>query len=212
MRYCEDSSLFHYKWEQVAQALWLRYPNPSSGHVLSEDTIARRVENGKLHSTRVIVKTNRMPKWAERIVTARKVAVVERSTIDPASCTIETVTTNVGLTKFMTCVEHVTYRPCDKEPGATVTHRKVWINSKIFGLGYAIQKFGVERYKKNINLTDQGLTYVLAKLFPNPANHDLTSSVAQDTKTRLMETAHRAKLLLDKEKTRMATACGEPNA
>ncbi|KAF2362255.1 PRELI/MSF1 domain, partial [Trinorchestia longiramus] len=99
MRYSENRSLFNYKWEQVAQALWQKYPNPSSGHVLSEDTIARKVIDGKLHSTRVIVKTNRIPKWAECLVKARKVAVVEWSTVDPSTRVIETETTNVGLTK-----------------------------------------------------------------------------------------------------------------
>lgn len=39
-----------------------------------------------------------MPKWGERIVKARKVAVVECSTVDPVKRVIETETTNVGLT------------------------------------------------------------------------------------------------------------------
>ena len=30
-------------WEQVAQAMWRRYPNPFSKHVLSEDTLSRFV-------------------------------------------------------------------------------------------------------------------------------------------------------------------------
>ncbi|KAF2367488.1 PRELI/MSF1 domain, partial [Trinorchestia longiramus] len=115
---------------------------------------------------------------------------------------------------FMSCVERVTYKPTEDESGATVADRRVWINSKIFGFGYAVQKFGIERYRKNISLTDQGFLFVLAKLFPNPLTHESSSAstaVTQDTKARLYETAQRAKLLLDKEKNRMAAACGEPN-
>ena len=31
-------------WDQVAQALWKRYPNPYSKHVLSEDLVSRYVQ------------------------------------------------------------------------------------------------------------------------------------------------------------------------
>lgn len=30
-------------WHQVAEALWRRYPNPYSKHVLTEDTVSRLV-------------------------------------------------------------------------------------------------------------------------------------------------------------------------
>lgn len=39
----------------------------------------------------------------------------------------------------MTVVEKVTYKPCSDNPQWTVAERKAWIDSKIFGLGYAIQ-------------------------------------------------------------------------
>ena len=39
--------VFRTAWEQVAQALWRRYPNPYSKHVLSEDLVSRYCRQGR---------------------------------------------------------------------------------------------------------------------------------------------------------------------
>lgn len=39
----------------------------------------------------------------------------------------------------MTCIEKVVYKPSPENSQWTVAERKAWIDSKIFGLGYAIQ-------------------------------------------------------------------------
>ncbi|KAG0728807.1 Protein preli-like [Chionoecetes opilio] len=169
MKYYEHSSVLKFPWEQVAQGIWQRYPNPESSHVLSEDTVVREVVGGVLHSKRLLTKTNRMPKWGERIINARHVNVIEESVVDPGKREMCTYTRNVGLTKVMTCVERVLYRPCPDNPQWTVAERKAWIASRIFGFGYAIQTFGVERYKKNIQKTTMGFSYTLSRLFPDTA-------------------------------------------
>ncbi len=68
MKYYQSNSTVKNPWEEVMVAFWLRYPNPHSKHVLSEDTIYRRVSEAQISSIRVISKTNRMPKWGERLV------------------------------------------------------------------------------------------------------------------------------------------------
>jgi hypothetical protein len=59
---------FKYSWDKMAQALWKRYPNPHSRHVLTEDTYWRTSNNdNQLVTRRIITKTNPIPKWAEKV-------------------------------------------------------------------------------------------------------------------------------------------------
>ncbi|XP_050689963.1 PRELI domain-containing protein 1, mitochondrial-like [Eriocheir sinensis] len=215
MRYTENTSIFKYPWEQVAQGIWQRYPNPESSHVLSEDTVVRKVVDGQLHSKRLLTKTNRMPKWGERIISARNVNVIEESVVDPHKREMCTYTRNVGLTKVMTCIEKVTYRPCPDNPQWTIADRKAWIDSKIFGLSYAIQTFGAERYKKNIQKTNVGFMYALNRLFPtagaspdtSQSHHPSLEERKQRLKEAARETAKRAKELAQEKAGPIYAAC-----
>ena len=66
--------------------------------------MVREVVGGRLHSKRLLTKTNRMPKWGERIINARHVNVIEESIVDPKKKELCTYTRNVGLTKVGMCV------------------------------------------------------------------------------------------------------------
>ena len=77
-----------FKWDEVASAIFMRYPNPFATHVLSEDTLHRELVNGDiLYSRRFLTKTNRLPKWGERFFANLKkfVPLVEESHIDRGS-------------------------------------------------------------------------------------------------------------------------------
>lgn len=72
-----------------------------SAHVLTEDTISREIRNGKLHSKRLLSKTNSLPKWGERFYSAKAVKIVEESVVDPTEKTLTTYTRNIAFTKVM---------------------------------------------------------------------------------------------------------------
>lgn len=72
-----------------------------SSHVLTEDTISREIRNGKLHSKRLLSKTNSLPKWGERFYNAKSVKIVEESVVDPKEKTLTTYTRNIAFTKVM---------------------------------------------------------------------------------------------------------------
>lgn len=166
VRYFEQSSVFHYTWEQVAQGFWRRYPNPHSNHVLSEDTVFREVRDQKLYTKRLLTKTNRVPKWGERFISGRTVKVVEESVVDPKQKLLVTYTRNIGYVRVMSVIEKVTYRVSKENPNWTVAERSAWIDSQVFGFGRAIQAFGVERFRKNCQKMVSGFNYVLSSLFP----------------------------------------------
>lgn len=216
MKFHESSSVFKYPWEQVAQGIWQRYPNPESSHVLSEDTVVRKVVGNCLHSKRLLTKTNRMPKWGERFINARNVSVIEESIVNPEKKEFSTYTRNVGLTKFMTVIEKVTYRPSSENSQWTVAERQAWVDSRLFGFGYAIQKFGLERYKKNVQKAISGFTYSLSQQFPAVENVELDSTqnhhmTLEERKQRLKdaarETAKRAKELAQEKAGPIYAAC-----
>ncbi|XP_037926676.1 protein preli-like [Hermetia illucens] len=87
--YYENIQVFDFSWKQ---AFWNRYPNPSSAHVLTEDTIEREVRDGKLYTRRLLSKTNHVPKWGERFYNAKSVKILEDSVLDPKKRTLTTYT------------------------------------------------------------------------------------------------------------------------
>ena len=75
----------------------------NSKHVLTEDLISRTVAGKKLFSTRLLTKTNRMPKWGYAIFgnNQQHVCIVEESILDPEKKSMTTYTRNIGYQKFM---------------------------------------------------------------------------------------------------------------
>ncbi|XP_076302868.1 protein preli-like [Lasioglossum baleicum] len=171
VKYYENSIIFQFNWNQVANGFWQRYPNPNSTHVLTEDTVSRKVKNGILYTTRLLTKTNRVPKWGERFINKNTVKIIEESAVDPKTKTLTTYTRNLGYTKVMSITEKVVYKVYEENPNWTVAKRSAWIDSQVFGFSRAIQAFGLDRFKKNCTLTYNGFNYVLAHMFPHTARY-----------------------------------------
>ena len=101
--YSVDATI-SYPWEQAVAAFWLRYPNPHSKHVLTEDVLERRVDSdGRLHTRRLFRKTNSMPSWIAKIVprSPKDIYVVEDSICDANNKTLHVRTVNVGYSNVM---------------------------------------------------------------------------------------------------------------
>jgi hypothetical protein len=102
-KHFESQTVFNFNLEQLLQGFWRRYPNPYSLHVLTEDTVEREIRpDGSLFSKRLLTKTNKLPKWAERVFShVKQVCIIEESVVDMKSRTLTTYTRNVGLNKIM---------------------------------------------------------------------------------------------------------------
>lgn len=166
-KYYHTEHTHPFSWDQVARAIFQRYPNPFASHVLSEDTVYREVINGTtLYSRRFLVKTNKIPKWGEKLLAgfARKVPLIEESYVDSRNKTITTYTRNVGMSNFMTVAERVVYKICPHNPGQTIAVKEAWVESKFYGLRTAIKNFGIERFKANTVRATAGFNHVLERL------------------------------------------------
>jgi len=172
--HCQTSHEHPYPWGHVALGLFQRYPNPYSTHVLSEDTIHREVRsNGRvLYSKKFLTKTNKLPKWGEKFFTSFKkfVPLVEESFVDRERQVIVTYTRNVGLSRFMSAVERVEYRPHPDRPGeATVAVKEAWFDSRLYGLRSAVKSFAADRFRNNCERASQGFNHVLERLYTQQA-------------------------------------------
>jgi len=171
-KYYNTEHVHPYSWDQVAQAIFQRYPNPFATHVLSEDTLHREVICGTtLYSRRFLTKNNKIPAWGQRIMKGfTTVPLMEESYIDTKEKTITLYTRSVGLSTFMTAIEKVVYRSCPDNPGHTLAVKQAWVESNFYGLRSAVKNLGIERFKKNCVKATEGFNFVLER-FQNQQNN-----------------------------------------
>ncbi|KAM9770046.1 PRELI domain containing 1b isoform 1-T1 [Menidia menidia] len=168
VKYICNSTEIKSAWDHVVSAFWQRYPNPFSTHVLTEDVVYREVTaDHRLFSRRLLTKTNRLPRWAERFFPggmARCVYIIEDSILDPVSRSLTTYTWNLNHTTLMSVEERCVFRDSAEQPAATQLRREAWISSSIYGFSRPIQEFGLARFKSNQVKAMKGLEYALSNL------------------------------------------------
>ncbi|XP_058497164.1 PRELI domain-containing protein 1, mitochondrial-like isoform X1 [Solea solea] len=168
VKYFSNKTDIRSTWDLVASAFWQRYPNPFSTHVLTEDVVYREVTgDNQLFSRRLLTKTNRLPRWAERFFPSgmsRSVYVIEDSIVDPVNRNLITYTWNLNHTTIMSVEERCIFQDSAEEPATTLLKREAWISSSIFGFSRPIQEFGLARFKSNQVKAMKGLEYALSNL------------------------------------------------
>ncbi|KAL7878178.1 hypothetical protein SRHO_G00048210 [Serrasalmus rhombeus] len=183
MKYFFSETDIKSSWDHVFSAFWQRYPNPFSTHVLTEDVVYRSVTaDRRLITRRLLTKTNRLPRWAERFFSAnlsRSVYVLEDSVVDPGSKSLSTYTRNLNHATLMTVTERCVFRESAGHPSWTQLKREAWVTSSVFGFSRAIQEFGLARFKSNQLKAMKGLEYALANLHGDGQQWPLRASVRE---------------------------------
>ncbi|NWY75018.1 PRLD1 protein, partial [Erithacus rubecula] len=217
-KYCASLSVLKGPWDQVFAAFWQRYPNPYSKHVLTEDIVHREVTpDHKLLSRRLLTKTNRMPRWAERFFpanVAHSVYILEDSIVDPKNRTMTTFTWNINHARLMVgdaagwvwgdggdpavptaglCLVQVVEERCEyrvnpENSNWTEVKREAWVSSSLFGVSRAIQEFGLARFKSNVTKSTKGFEYVLARMQGEAPSKTLVETAKEATE-KAKETA-----------------------
>ncbi|OCT88680.1 PRELI domain-containing protein 1, mitochondrial [Xenopus laevis] len=196
VKYFLGMSILKNSWDQVSAAFWQRYPNPYSKHVLTEDILYREVTpDHKLLTRRLLTKTNRLPRWAERIFpanVAQAVHVIEDSIIDPLSRTMTTYTWNINHVSIMSVEERCVYCENSENSNWTEIKREAWVSSKVFGFTRAIQEFGLARFKSNVTKAMKGFEFILGKMHGDVPHRTLVETAKEATE-KAKETALAAK-------------------
>ncbi|KAJ8281059.1 hypothetical protein GJAV_G00063040 [Gymnothorax javanicus] len=192
-------------WDQVFTAFWKRYPNPFSTHVLTEDVVFREVTaDHRLLTRRLLTKTNRLPRWAEKVFPAnmaRSVYIVEDSIVDPKNKSMTTFTWNLNHTRLMTVEERCVYRESQDRPAWTQLRREAWIVSGVYGFSRPIQEFGLARFKSNQTKALRGLELALSNM-----HGDSSQRPRRDTVKEASEKAKEAALAATEKAKTLASA------
>ncbi|NWV37706.1 PRLD1 protein, partial [Grantiella picta] len=189
-----------------------------SKHVLTEDIVHREVTpDHKLLSRRLLTKTNRMPRWAERFFpanVAHSVYILEDSIVDPKNRTMTTFTWNINHARLMVgaaaggglasggdaavptaglCLVQVVEERCEyrvnpENSNWTEVKREAWVSSSLFGVSRAIQEFGLARFKSNVTKSTKGFEYVLARMQGEAPSKTLVETAKEATE-KAKETA-----------------------
>jgi len=168
MKFYEMGLVLKHPWEQVVQSFWQRYPNPYSKHVLTEDTVERKLEAGKLRSVRFLTKAGGgVPRWAEHFVPTKMVHIVEESVVDPKEQTLTTYTRNLGYSNVICITEKVKYHQDPENSQQTVVTRHAWIESQfhIRALRRPIEVFIYNKFSQSCVKTVNGFQWVLSKMW-----------------------------------------------
>lgn len=106
------SFVVRHQWEAVTLALFQKYPNPFTTHVLCTDVLSRWLDQqGRLHSLRLLLKSggSAVPNWIQSFIRSRESYVLEESIVDPLQGLMTTRTINLSHRKYMTVEEIQSY-------------------------------------------------------------------------------------------------------
>ncbi|SCU92466.1 LANO_0E01002g1_1 [Lachancea nothofagi CBS 11611] len=150
----------------VSLAFFNRYPNPYASHVLSIDTLSRKISPaGELCTTRLIKKTGRLPQWVKPFL--GKISdswIIEKSEVDIKNKELRTYTRNLDHTRIIQVEEFTTYR-YNAQSGETDASSKVKFSSGFnVGVRNRIERWSHTKFDENVKRSRLGMAFVMEKL------------------------------------------------
>ncbi|KAI0935947.1 hypothetical protein AcV5_004222 [Taiwanofungus camphoratus] len=151
MRFYSQSFLYDDPWSIVTYAFFMRYPNPFASHVLSCDVISRTISpSGSLLTTRLILKTGALPRWAPKGIISRAESwVIEESEVDPEGRVMRCITKNLDHVKVMRVEERTTLQQTEESKTQQSTEAR-FVSGFGWGLTRRIENHGLARFKANL--------------------------------------------------------------
>lgn len=174
----------NFAWDQVVVAFWARYPNPYTTHVLTEDVLRRELRSdGSLYTCRLLMKTNSIPKWGQALMPARRVPIIEESIVDADKKTLTTYCRNITYKSLMETTEKVVYT-VDDDDGKPMTRcqKMFWVSSQWYApTGGLIERFGIQRWVKNVGKTRSGMEHVLGQIYLEDDEEAIVSTASAES-------------------------------
>lgn len=166
MKVFRKNHVFEYHWSSVTQALWQKYPNPFSTHVIASDILDRRVDSdGRLHTVRLIHKTSIIPSWGRHLMHIPEAFIVEVSVVDPIAKTMDVSTKNITMNSLMTVEEVQHYTPSPDNPSWTLAKTEAIFSSNMsWGIRSTIESFGHSKFRDHFSKSRNAFLYVLERI------------------------------------------------
>jgi hypothetical protein len=165
VKFFKQTTNLRHCWEQLTLAIWSKYPNPHSSHVVTSDVVDRYVDprTGYLYTTRLFLKRGNIPKWGRKLVSNNEAYVIEHSIVKPSQNSMDISTKNLSHAKLLLIEENQKFVKKDNENTTLVT--KARVTSNIWGpLCSKIESFGLNKMKEGTKNSCNGLLYVVERL------------------------------------------------
>lgn len=157
------SHTYSHGFDTSTIAYFNRYPNPYAKHVLSSDTLESYVDaNGCLRTTRLVVKTGRLPSFIKPFLGERLNSwIIEKSIVDPKRNTMVAYSANIDHRKFIKVEEYLTY---SAKQASTSVDSRVQFSSNFIGFKQRIEQWSHNRFLSNMKASREGLLYVMSQI------------------------------------------------
>lgn len=150
-----------HEWDQVSMAIWRKYPNPFSAHVLAGDCLARWIDGqGRLHTQRIFLKTGHVPHWMRTILRTGEQYVLEESVVDVAMGVMTVKSKNLTNRKLMLVEESTEYQRVDH--GMTRCNTVATFTCGLGGwVATRAESLGFNRFREHFAKSKRALLHVL---------------------------------------------------
>ncbi|KAJ3022556.1 hypothetical protein HKX48_005874 [Thoreauomyces humboldtii] len=168
MKFTENQYLFAHPFSTVTTANWRKYPNQKSEHVLSVDTLERRVcpKTGTLHTERLVSVKQQAPALVRRLLPIPEVAFFrETSILDPRGRRYTAVSSNLSMRSIVDVEETCEFSESGDGEG-TVFKQRAEV-SALGALSYAarlVEEAAVSSFQRNSWKGRVGLEEVVDKI------------------------------------------------
>jgi len=208
MKFWTSEYTFEHPWEKVTQAAWRKYPNPMNPSVVSIDVLDRKVEEGVLHTHRIISSRWGMPGWVQSIVGSPNVMYAnEKSEVDTKQQTMTLKTRNITFCKYIAVDETLKYQPHPDFPNKTLLQQEAIVLVEGVPLSSYLEGLLTSTISSNATKGRHAMEWVLRRI--NDEIKELTSTVEKNkeeflnnTKKSLDDMTVTAKKSMDETLTR----------
>jgi len=190
MRIWTSEHIFHHSWETVTEGQWQKYPNPHNQAVIGTDVVDRRVENGVLHSHRIISSDWGLADWAQRLIGANRVCYAsEYSTVDPKSRVMEMNTRNLTFCNIVNMEEKMTYTPHPEDLSKTLLRQETVVTVQGVPLTSYMEGIIVNTVSNNASKGRVAIEWIVNKLGQECRALNLSTSLDK-LKTEILGLKH----------------------
>jgi len=165
MKIWTSEHVFNHNWETVTKGQWQKYPNPHNTAVLGTDVLDRKVQEGVLHSHRIITSDWGLANWVQRLIGANRVCYAsEHSTVDPRRRVMEMQSQNLTFCNFVAIQEKMSYRPHPEDGEKTLLKQETVVTVQGVPLTSYMESIIVNTVSANAGKGRAAIEWVVEKL------------------------------------------------